>query len=85
MYHYSQAGNVLWGFGGAGCGVERAEHTEPGFLQDGVSRASHITRWFDDKLEGHTVGTGEGTSRSSCPKGALDGQGPLPGESGLDR
>lgn len=52
------------------------EHTEPGFLQDEVSPASCFALWFDDKLKGHTVGTGEGTSTSSCPKGALDGQGP---------
>lgn len=65
-------------------GVERAEHTEPGFLQDEVSPASCIALWFDDKLKGHTVGTGEGTSTSCCPKGALDRRGPLPG-SGLGR
>lgn len=64
--------------------MECAEHTEPGFLQDEVSPASCITLWFDGKLQGHTAGTGEGTSTSSCPKGALEGQGPLPGQ-GLGR
>lgn len=51
------------------------EHTEPGFLQDQVSPASCFALWFDDKLKGHTVGTGEGISTRSCPKGALDRQG----------
>lgn len=64
-------------------GVERAEHTEPGFLQDEVSPASCIALWFDDKLKGHTVGTGEGTSTSCCPKGALDRRGPGPGSISL--
>lgn len=64
--------------------MECAGHTEPGFLQDEVSSASCITLWFDGKLQGHTVGTGEETSTSSCPKGALEGQGPLSGQ-GLGR
>lgn len=51
--------------------MECPEHTEPGFLQDEVSPASCIALWFDDKLKGHAVGSGEGTSTSSCPKGAL--------------